>query len=106
MLTIKIPEPLPFQSVTPGPQRLSNPIPFLEFVGRVLGNVTGTLEIAQAISHAKRAIKDAQDSGAKTFEISPADHQVLLVVCKQRQLHMYDFEQLEPFFNALLQARG
>jgi hypothetical protein len=104
MKNITIPDPVPFKSAVPGPQRYSDPLPFLEFVGRILGNISGTLEIAQAISHAKQAIKKAVDSGLGACEISDHDLQVLVAVCKQRQMHMFDFEQLESFFAAITEA--
>ncbi len=104
MKTIRIPSPVPFAPTTPGPSRTPEVITFLQFVGLILGNVTGTLEIAQAISRSKRAIKSAEEAGTSSFEISDTDYQVLMTVCRQRQLHMRDFEQLESFFDALVEG--
>ncbi len=101
MKTIRIPEPVDFSPTTPGPRRLPEKITFLQFVGHILGNVTGTLEIAQAISRTKRALQSAVDTGGGSVVISDEDHAVLLSICKQRQLHMFDFEQLETFFAAI-----
>ena len=106
MMTIQIPPAIQFSPTTPGPHRTSTTLSFLQFVGLILGNVQGTLQIAQAISRAKKAIHSAVGAGESSFQLSPEDHRVLVTVCQQRQMHMFDFEQLETFFNAITEAQA